>query len=558
MSSEAKDVEMEKYEQNPDNLKRKVPESDSLHNQHPRSKRKVDESLNGKRQSDIKIVRQLPSSSHVQSYVTKNSPKPSKMAELPTLSTTPPSTHSLSLRNPPVAPREKEMLLSAPTSLIQPKVSAPVTAMTSSASPNSNDITPSTPTLTKTTSSKVFNQSDYVSSTPSNVEIVLSDPGKTSNSSKLNRNKSNNLPLSLSTSSTDKITSESMLSNTNSESISTSSGKYYDSTSSAKLGSEVISNSFSSKPESASSSNIKPASSRGKTENISQSRLSSRIKPVSSRGKTENISQSRPSRSTKYDPTSSPFDFTPTANNESSSSSDKIESILSSSTCKSGSLPPNSKLKSSPANFKPKSTSSKSAKPKRPLWISRHTAVIDAAREKMRSLADKPNDLVDLSGDSGVLKRVRTKGSGDGFPTLGSVVAIRYVGRLSDGTHVSSADSADLPFKFVLGRGDVILAWELAISCMKKSELATVICDSAYGYGAYGIPDRIPPNAALNFRIELVAWSGDKSCAKCSKSTVKPQRCSRCKSVWYCGQNCQAADWKHHRKYCGGASPWAY
>jgi len=37
------------------------------------------------------------------------------------------------------------------------------------------------------------------------------------------------------------------------------------------------------------------------------------------------------------------------------------------------------------------------------------------------------------------------------------------------------------------------------------------------------------------------------ACAKCGKRDVKLDCCSRCKKVFYCGTECQKADWKVHR-----------
>ncbi|KAG2441391.1 hypothetical protein HYH02_009980 [Chlamydomonas schloesseri] len=39
-------------------------------------------------------------------------------------------------------------------------------------------------------------------------------------------------------------------------------------------------------------------------------------------------------------------------------------------------------------------------------------------------------------------------------------------------------------------------------------------------------------------------------CAACGKMFHKTQLCARCKSVRYCGRDCQAADWKEHKLEC--------
>lgn len=49
---------------------------------------------------------------------------------------------------------------------------------------------------------------------------------------------------------------------------------------------------------------------------------------------------------------------------------------------------------------------------------------------------------------------------------------------------------------------------------------------------------------------EEVKGSFTKKCNKCDKVDEKLQRCARCKKTYYCGIDCQKADWKLHRETC--------
>ena len=40
----------------------------------------------------------------------------------------------------------------------------------------------------------------------------------------------------------------------------------------------------------------------------------------------------------------------------------------------------------------------------------------------------------------------------------------------------------------------------------------------------------------------------DPKCANCGKDASN--RCSRCKSEWYCGKDCQKISWKKHKEFC--------
>jgi hypothetical protein len=65
------------------------------------------------------------------------------------------------------------------------------------------------------------------------------------------------------------------------------------------------------------------------------------------------------------------------------------------------------------------------------------------------------------------------------------------------------------PFKFILGQGKVIKAYELAVATMKQGEKAEIICRADYAYGAEGFRKMngdvvVPPFATLCFEIDLL------------------------------------------------------
>ena len=43
--------------------------------------------------------------------------------------------------------------------------------------------------------------------------------------------------------------------------------------------------------------------------------------------------------------------------------------------------------------------------------------------------------------------------------------------------------------------GEVLPGWDVAVATMKKGELARLLIKSAYAYGEFGCPPRIPPKA---------------------------------------------------------------
>jgi FKBP-type peptidyl-prolyl cis-trans isomerase len=86
----------------------------------------------------------------------------------------------------------------------------------------------------------------------------------------------------------------------------------------------------------------------------------------------------------------------------------------------------------------------------------------------------------------------------------GSKVSVHYVGTLTDGKEFDSSRKRGKPFVFTLGQGAVIRGWDQGVVGMKVGGKRKLVIPSALAYGPQGRPPVIPPNATLNFEIELV------------------------------------------------------
>ncbi|KAJ8527171.1 hypothetical protein K7X08_029648 [Anisodus acutangulus] len=99
--------------------------------------------------------------------------------------------------------------------------------------------------------------------------------------------------------------------------------------------------------------------------------------------------------------------------------------------------------------------------------------------------------------------------------TYKSLLNVHYTGTLLDGTKFDSSRDRDDPFKFTLGQGQVIKGWDQGIKTMKKGENAILTHSSRGGlWRESSSPPTIPPDATLQFDVELLAWVSVKDICK--------------------------------------------
>lgn len=79
----------------------------------------------------------------------------------------------------------------------------------------------------------------------------------------------------------------------------------------------------------------------------------------------------------------------------------------------------------------------------------------------------------------------------------------------SNGQKFDASRDRGRPFQFTIGVGQVIKGWDEGVMTMSLGETATLHITSDYGYGARGAGNGvIPPNADLDFKVELLAING--------------------------------------------------
>ncbi|XP_057455742.1 peptidyl-prolyl cis-trans isomerase FKBP62-like [Lotus japonicus] len=117
-------------------------------------------------------------------------------------------------------------------------------------------------------------------------------------------------------------------------------------------------------------------------------------------------------------------------------------------------------------------------------------------------------------GIQGLKKKLIKEGEGWDTPDAGDEVHVHYTGTLLDGTKFDSSRDRGTPFNFTLGQGQVIKGWDEGIKTMKKGENALFTIPAELAYGESGSPPTIPPNATLQFDVELLSWTSVKDICK--------------------------------------------
>ncbi|KAL1242506.1 Peptidyl-prolyl cis-trans isomerase FKBP1A [Trichinella spiralis] len=104
----------------------------------------------------------------------------------------------------------------------------------------------------------------------------------------------------------------------------------------------------------------------------------------------------------------------------------------------------------------------------------------------------------------GVTVEPISNGDGVNFPKAGQTVEVHYTGTFDNGKKFDSSRDRGKPFKFVIGRGDVIKGWDVGVAQMSVGQRAILKCTPDFAYGSKGVPGVIPPNSNLNFDVELL------------------------------------------------------
>jgi FKBP-type peptidyl-prolyl cis-trans isomerase FklB len=122
-----------------------------------------------------------------------------------------------------------------------------------------------------------------------------------------------------------------------------------------------------------------------------------------------------------------------------------------------------------------------------------------AAKAFLAKTAKEPGVKTTASGLQ--YKIVRTGPATGMRPQDGDLIKVHYEGKLPDGTVFDSSYARGAPAAMPLD--GLIPGWIEALKLMRPGDEWIIYLPPELGYGAEGGGDKIPPNSALIFRIEL-------------------------------------------------------
>ncbi|KAI9308657.1 hypothetical protein BJ944DRAFT_195594 [Cunninghamella echinulata] len=113
----------------------------------------------------------------------------------------------------------------------------------------------------------------------------------------------------------------------------------------------------------------------------------------------------------------------------------------------------------------------------------------------------KPQDKIKKL-PNGLIVEDKKIGTGNSAKT-GNRVGLRYLGKLTNGKTFDKNTNGK-PFRFILGKGEVIRGWDIGITGMKIGGERRLTIPSKLAYGNRGMPPDIPPNSDLVFDVKMV------------------------------------------------------
>ncbi|KAJ6880304.1 hypothetical protein NC652_033594 [Populus alba x Populus x berolinensis] len=120
----------------------------------------------------------------------------------------------------------------------------------------------------------------------------------------------------------------------------------------------------------------------------------------------------------------------------------------------------------------------------------------------------------DVMKDKKVMKKILKEGEGYERPDDGTVVQVKLIGKLEDGTiFVKKGHEEEPPFEFKIDEEQVIDGLDRAVKTMKKGEVALVTIQPEYAFGRSESQQdlaTVPVNATVHYEVEMISFTKEK------------------------------------------------
>ncbi|KAK4269564.1 hypothetical protein QN277_022705 [Acacia crassicarpa] len=115
----------------------------------------------------------------------------------------------------------------------------------------------------------------------------------------------------------------------------------------------------------------------------------------------------------------------------------------------------------------------------------------------------KPSEVKTLP--NGLVIQELGKGIEDGkVAASGKKISVLFTGKLKDNDEVFESNVGRAPFKFRLGKSQVLEGWDVGLEGMRMGGKRRLIIPPSMGFGSEGHNTKVPPNSWLVYDFELV------------------------------------------------------
>ncbi|XP_021889647.1 70 kDa peptidyl-prolyl isomerase-like isoform X2 [Carica papaya] len=123
--------------------------------------------------------------------------------------------------------------------------------------------------------------------------------------------------------------------------------------------------------------------------------------------------------------------------------------------------------------------------------------------------------VIDVTGDSKVIKKILKEGEGSVVANDGATVTISYTAKLEDGTLFEKKGvDGEQPLQFVTDEEQVIAGLDRAAATMKKGEKAILTINPEYGFGSTEVQREraaVPSHSNLVYEVEMLNFIKEKT-----------------------------------------------